>query len=67
VGDVKIGVGIGFFGWRHRTLGPNRKGQFFVYFKKAGRKSACLDLLIGLLAFVVGKLWPSMKFVKPWR
>jgi len=29
VGDVISGVGLGFFGLRHRILGPNPKGQFY--------------------------------------
>jgi len=35
VGGVMLGVGLGFFGLRHRDLGPNPKRQFFSL-KKLG-------------------------------
>jgi len=36
------------------------KGQFLCFFfKKTRQKSASLELFFGLLAFVVGKLWPK--------
>jgi len=38
-------------------MGPLRKDHFlFLSLKNARRKSACLEILIGLLAFVVDKL-----------
>jgi len=30
VGDVILGVGLGFFGLRHQVMGPNRKREPFV-------------------------------------
>jgi len=34
VDDVTIGVGLGFFGWRHWALGYKPKRQIFVSFFK---------------------------------
>jgi len=39
VGGVIIGVSLGFFGWHHRALGPNRKGQS-LFLRKTRRKYA---------------------------
>jgi len=37
----------------------NLKRQFLCYsLKKPKQKSSCLEALIGILALVVGKLWP---------
>jgi len=48
------------FSINHRSLGPQHKGQFFVsLFKKSRGKSACLETLICLLAFVIRKVWPK--------
>jgi len=58
VGDVILGVGLGSF-WR-TSLGPGPQPQeviFSCFKKKTRRKSASLKPLIGLLAFVVWKLW----------
>ena len=54
MGDVILGEGLGFFGLHHRALGPNRHKELFFFLLKSSRESASLELLIGLLAFVVG-------------
>ena len=56
---VKSGVGLGFFGQRDLSMGPNPKRQTCVSFLKTKRKPRSLERLIGLLAFVVWKLWPE--------
>jgi len=55
--NVILRVGLDFFGLNHRALGLKTNGQFFVsILLKMWRKSAFLESLIGLLAFVVSKL-----------
>jgi len=35
VGDLIIKVGLGVFGWCHRTMGPNARGNFlFLSFER---------------------------------
>jgi len=58
VDDIKSGIGLGLFGPLSSDPGPNLKDQCFSSLKKTRLKSASLEPLIGLLAFVVRKLWP---------
>ena len=47
VGDVILGIGLGFFGLRHSALGLNLKGQFFFFQKKIRQESASLYPWLG--------------------
>jgi len=58
VGDVILGVALGFFWLTPSSSGSQRQGVIFVSLKKTRRNSASFEPLIGLLVFVVGKLWP---------
>jgi len=65
--NVILRVGLDFFGLNHRALGLKTNGQFFVsILLKMWRKSAFLESLIGLLAFVVSKLWPKNHKLFDW-
>jgi len=51
--------GWGSKGFRMTSLGPGKKEHFLVFSLKNYQKSVSLEPFIGLLAFVVGKLWPK--------
>jgi len=53
VGDVILDVGLGILGIGHRTLGPNRKGQFLFLFVNVWAKIRIFKALE----------WPSSAFV----
>jgi len=55
--DIKSGIGSGSFGSFYRTPGPNLKRQCFASVKHTRLKSASLESLNDLLAFVVRKVW----------
>ena len=59
MGDVILRVALGFFWLTPSSSGPQRQGVTFVSLKKNRRNSASFELLIGLLVFVVRKLWPK--------
>jgi len=59
-GDILNGrIGLGLFDQGHLTQGPNPLGVIFCLFLNDTRlKFSSCGPLIGLLAFVVRKLWP---------
>jgi len=57
VDKVKSGVGLGLYGPLYRALDPNPKIQYIFSCKKTKLKSTSLQALIGLVEFVVRKLW----------